>query len=492
MDRTTKIPRRYLRAIFLFTGMSLYWLWSIAGLFSAVVWYGPGASKWMLVLVANILTFAVVLVVAKRMVPLIERKGLVLAAGTVTSLGIVLATLGLNIPALEGATVPGAVLTGIGSAPLILLWRESSEQLHSKSTQRAFVSASVVLSTLLYLLFVSLPFPVTLVICSAAPLASAVLLRHSYEPGMPAADTAGDASAELPDSPETPIGAHVPWGLFACCFALAIPQGIARTTFLPYDTEAAWPVAVSCAILVVIGATALDGWLGRPQRPRRWGPLFLPAMVIVLSAATFCSIGVPLLMSTLAFASHFLFLVYVYSELDAQAAAGLLPVQIVALGLACMDAGFMTGMLFGANAGGIPGPFVGAGVLLVCAAALVARSLVARETERFAAYDPTDDEFPFGLSLERTTAKSPEDVLEERCNLAAARYGLSEREEEIMSFLVRGKSAKSIANETFISYNTVKTHMSHIYQKMGIHNREDLFGLVERAWGEDDEERTNS
>lgn len=489
MDRTTKIPRRYLRAIFLFTGMSLYWVWSIAGLFSAVVWYGPGASKWMLVLVANILTFAVLLVAAKRIAPLIERKGLVLAAGTVTSLGIVLATLGLNIPALEGTTVPGAVLTGIGSAPLILLWRESSEQLHSKSTQRAFVSASVVLSTLLYLLFVSLPFPVTLVICSAAPLASAVLLRHSYEPGMPAADTAGDASAELP---QTRIGAHAPWGLFACCFALAIPQGIARTTFLPYDTEGAWPVAVSCAILVVIGATAFDGWLGRAQHVRRWGPLFLPAVVIALSAATFCSIGAPLLMSTLAFASHFLFLVYVYSELDAQAAAGLLPVQIVALGLACMDAGFMAGMVFGTNAEGVSGPFVGAGVLLVCAAALVARSLVARETERFAAYDPADDEFPFGLSLERTTAKSPEDVLEERCSLAAARYGLSEREEEIMSYLVRGKSAKSIAAETFISYNTVKTHMSHIYQKMGIHNREDLFGLVERAWGEDDEAHTSS
>lgn len=484
MDGTTNIPRRYLRAIFLFTGMSLYWLWSIAGLFSTAVWYGPGLSKWPFVLAANIIAFAAVLIAARRLVPLIERRGLVVAAGLVTSLGIVLATLGLNIPSLAGATAPGAVLTGIGSAPLILLWRESSEQLHSKSTQRAFVSASVVLSTLLYLLFVSLPFPVTLVICSAAPLASAVLLRHSYEP------RPSDAVLAETNEPEEPSGRRVPsvpWGLFACCFALAIPQGIARTTFLPYDTQAAWPLAVSCAILVTIGATALDAWIERPQRARRWGPLFLPAVVIALSAATFCFLGVPLLMSTLAFASHFLFLVYVYSELDAQAAAGLLPIQIVALGLICMDVGFLTGMAAGANAVGIPGPYVGVGVLSVCAVALGARSLFARETERFASADPVDEEFPFGLSLGHFVAKSPEDVLQERCRLAAARYRLSEREEEIMSYLVRGKSAKSIATETFISYNTVKTHMSHIYQKMGIHNREELFSLVERVWSEDGE-----
>ena len=59
-------------------------------------------------------------------------------------------------------------------------------------------------------------------------------------------------------------------------------------------------------------------------------------------------------------------------------------------------------------------------------------------------------------------------------------YALSEREGEILAHLACGKTAKTIAADTYITYNTVKTHISHIYQKTGVHTREELVALVVR------------
>lgn len=56
-------------------------------------------------------------------------------------------------------------------------------------------------------------------------------------------------------------------------------------------------------------------------------------------------------------------------------------------------------------------------------------------------------------------------------------YGITEREKEIVLFLIRGYSNKEISNKLFISVNTVKTHIAKIYQKLGVSQRMDLANL---------------
>ena len=51
---------------------------------------------------------------------------------------------------------------------------------------------------------------------------------------------------------------------------------------------------------------------------------------------------------------------------------------------------------------------------------------------------------------------------------------LSQREKEIFEVLLTGVSYKEIANQHFISVNTVKTHTKNIYSKLGIKNRIEL------------------
>jgi DNA-binding CsgD family transcriptional regulator len=48
---------------------------------------------------------------------------------------------------------------------------------------------------------------------------------------------------------------------------------------------------------------------------------------------------------------------------------------------------------------------------------------------------------------------------------------LSDREREILGLLVKGKSYGAIAETCFVSVDTVKTHVRHIYEKLHVHSK---------------------
>ncbi len=50
-------------------------------------------------------------------------------------------------------------------------------------------------------------------------------------------------------------------------------------------------------------------------------------------------------------------------------------------------------------------------------------------------------------------------------------YHLSEREKELLKMMVEGHDYKTIADRAFISYETVRTHVKHIYKKLHVASR---------------------
>ena len=58
------------------------------------------------------------------------------------------------------------------------------------------------------------------------------------------------------------------------------------------------------------------------------------------------------------------------------------------------------------------------------------------------------------------------------------KYGITEREREIILKVVQGKSNADIASELFISLATVKTHLHNIYRKIDVDSRYDLLARV--------------
>jgi len=57
-------------------------------------------------------------------------------------------------------------------------------------------------------------------------------------------------------------------------------------------------------------------------------------------------------------------------------------------------------------------------------------------------------------------------------------YGLSKREIEVLKWTVQGKTNKEIADILKISSLTVKTHLEHIYTKLGVGNRTEAVALT--------------
>ncbi|WP_332518230.1 helix-turn-helix transcriptional regulator [Gordonibacter sp.] len=67
----------------------------------------------------------------------------------------------------------------------------------------------------------------------------------------------------------------------------------------------------------------------------------------------------------------------------------------------------------------------------------------------------------------------------ERCSAIIERYGLSAREAEVFMCLAKGRNVDYIQQTLFISSNTVKTHICHIYKKIGINSQQRLIDMVD-------------
>jgi DNA-binding CsgD family transcriptional regulator len=83
----------------------------------------------------------------------------------------------------------------------------------------------------------------------------------------------------------------------------------------------------------------------------------------------------------------------------------------------------------------------------------------------------------------RAPVESPESYrhlpkLSRACMVLQNRYLLTSRETEILELLARGNSFAAISKTLFISDNTVYTHAKHIYNKIGVHNKQEVHDLI--------------
>ncbi|MEG1750469.1 MAG: LuxR family transcriptional regulator [Raoultibacter sp.] len=68
------------------------------------------------------------------------------------------------------------------------------------------------------------------------------------------------------------------------------------------------------------------------------------------------------------------------------------------------------------------------------------------------------------------------------CEEIAGRYLLSQRETEVLFFLAKGHNSAYIQEKLYISEGTSKTHIRHIYKKLGVHTQQELMRMIEESW----------
>ena len=96
---------------------------------------------------------------------------------------------------------------------------------------------------------------------------------------------------------------------------------------------------------------------------------------------------------------------------------------------------------------------------------------------------------PLIIRLDRNKTNEPETLSDEdQTNLALSRYAqehnLTQREVEVLLLITENLSMREIEDGLHISKNTLKTHMQRIYQKFGVHGRQELINSIRRNSGE--------
>lgn len=91
--------------------------------------------------------------------------------------------------------------------------------------------------------------------------------------------------------------------------------------------------------------------------------------------------------------------------------------------------------------------------------------------------------YVFGMrrraSTELAAERASNAALESRCDAIAAKHALSPREREVLGHLAQGRSAPYISEKLFISPDTVRVHVRHIYEKTGVHSRQELLDYIQ-------------
>lgn len=105
-------------------------------------------------------------------------------------------------------------------------------------------------------------------------------------------------------------------------------------------------------------------------------------------------------------------------------------------------------------------------IVFLCVLSIVVATLVFNEKHFFTRWDKTDlrtDHNAYSLGQAAGTVRK---LTEE--------FSLSEREAEILLFLMQGKGYQEIGDELFISPSTVRTYASRLYAKFGVRDKEAL------------------
>lgn len=105
---------------------------------------------------------------------------------------------------------------------------------------------------------------------------------------------------------------------------------------------------------------------------------------------------------------------------------------------------------------------VGTLTLVALAASVAVAMVLRRESKK--GERPADDEGPLqGRSFDAF------------CD----RFGLTDREREIVRLYAGGRSAPFIASQLHLATSTVKTHIGNVYAKTGVHTKQDLLNILD-------------
>lgn len=377
----------------------------------------------------------------------------------------------------EYTFIPWA-LSGLGYAALLLLWSTLLITMESKEIH-FFLAAALIVGAAVYI-FTTSSIPYASVFFTAVlPIASALcfVLSINTRRQIIGTERAGIVVSAAESDEKDPIN----WRLIADtltytpCLGIGIYCAMHNLSYPANIVCVGLATIVSC--LIIIADTQWLHLLASKMQLK----LFLPLAAVIVFPLSFVSGIAEMVFIFLLFAVFMLSLVTNYSAISLCVRVfELSPIRVFAYGRAFNLLGLLAGYAFAAVAFSAPlaaGDGVGT-ILAFCGLMLV---FILASTFVLEDHYPVSSEVDDNDTNLEAPVLPKRDSWDERCAQVAEKYGLSPRQAEVLGLLSKGRNTVYIQEKLVISHYTAKAHIYNIYQKIGIHSRQELLNLIEQV-----------
>ena len=399
---------------------------------------------------------------ARRIAPLHKRTGVVLLTAFSMIASACFNFASVVIPSLGDLFFfPAIICGGVGIALILMLWSEFFGCINPLRVA-LYYSASIVVSALILWVFKGLLFPWIWVGTCVIPIVSLLCLWRSY--------------ARLPNDAYPPVyqaDYSFPWkpvllvGIYS--FVYGLRSGIFSSFLAMNSGLGAFCGALFVYLLVCLRRENLDFSL-------MWKiavPLMLMSLVPLdqvfpgwMMVADFCALA--------SYTILLIFIMVILSNLSYR--FGICALWLFSIERAVRLISAQIGRLAGGALSSLdPYSFVHLAIVSIMAILLVSLAAFFFSEKRLSS--------PWGVVLVQPISEDRELYLEKnrlgmKVREIARTFSLTSREEEILLMISQRRSVSEIASNLFIGKNTVKTHVRHVYQKLDVHSRAEVFELL--------------
>ncbi len=411
---------------------------------------------------AMLITLLACALVARRLIPLSEKLWVRYGAGLLMVAGTISSYYSLSSPQVATwASYPGTIAAGVGTALIILLWSEFYGCLNTARVA-LYYSSSLLFSAFIVFLMKGFVFDYAAVFTTLLPVISLICLSMSY------------SSIPDEDRPKRTWGRFsFPWKPMALMAVYAFAYGMRESAiYVESGPHSSWGVILASA-LIIAGVVSQSERFDFSLIYRTAFPVMVGGLLII---PLFTDVGshISNISVSASYAAFSVIIMIILSNISYRYGVGAVWLFGIERGLRAlvMWLGRMTTTSLAASglSSGVQSSLVTSAVVLLV---MVCTLLFLSEKELSS---------PWGVTLLGDDAS--DDQLREKSRLAAlsstliADYQLSPREAEVLQLLSQKKTVCEIKDELFISQGTAKAHIAHIYRKMDLHTREELYELL--------------
>jgi DNA-binding CsgD family transcriptional regulator len=447
-----------------FLGLGIYRAWiEITFVGSFVSYPAVQVTSRDLFDITAAITMLAVILMAKRIGPFFNKRAAYWISGISMTASTVMLFASIAFP--QAAWMlgnPSALLGGFGIALTILLWSELYGCLNPLRVA-LYYSASIVAGALILYIYRGFQLPWLFVMSGLLPLASLICVRKGFGT-LP--------EAELPSTSWVRFSA--PWKVILLMSIYAFAYGMMEDplysgAFGPHSAPGAVIVASIVCLGVVLQGGKFDfNIIYRIALPMMIGALLLiPALgfsgdlvsnLCVSGGYTAFSILTMLICSNICY-RYGVSAIWLFGiERGVRFVFMFLGREVTQIGKASVF-------------GSIDGDIVVSGLTVI--AVVMGTFILLSEHELASRWGAS-----FLEGGGDNTAIVRKQEIADRCNELVRRFGLTARESEVLLLLAQKKTVGIIERELFIANGTAKAHIRHIYQKLDIHSREELFDML--------------